>query len=261
MTAGSHVRVSHATSQEQPAPRVSADVWDVPTRLFHWLLFLAVVVSYASSEEQGWLFAVHTASGYIVALLLLFRLVWGFVGSRHSRFADFVRGPRGLAEYVKQLMHLRPPRFVGHNPLGGWMVIALMAVLGLTVLTGLLSAEEDSAARGILFPLIASYGEEGLSEIHEFLGNLVVVLAGVHVAAVFADWLLTRENLIAAMLTGRKHVDPAVAAREAPLVSGRRALIIALLVALAGVALFRATDFAGMIAGPARVEGQADEHD
>jgi cytochrome b len=242
-------------------PNVSVGVWDLPTRLFHWLLFLAVVISYASSEEEGWLFAVHTASGYVVALLLLFRLVWGFAGSRHSRFASFVRGPRAVAEYGKQLAHLRPPRFVGHNPLGGWMVIALIAVLGLTVLSGLFSAEKEGAARGILFPLIAGYGKEGLGDIHEVLGNLVVVLASVHVAAVFADWVLTRENLTAAMFTGRKHVDPAMATGEPPFAPGWRALIIASLVALAGAALFRATDFAGMVAGPPHVEGEAGEHD
>lgn len=227
---------------------ISVGVWDLPTRLFHWLLFLAVVVSYTSSEEKGWLFAVHTASGYVVALLLLFRLVWGFVGSRHSRFANFVRGRRDVVDYAKRVAHLDPPRFVGHNPLGGWMVVALMTVLALTVLTGLFSAQEDSAARGLLFPLAAGYGDEGLGEIHEFLGNLVVILASVHVAAVFADWLLTRENLVVAMLTGRKQLDRAVAEKEPPFVAGWRALIIVLLVGLVGAALFRGTDFAGIAA-------------
>ena len=236
-------------------------VWDLPTRLFHWLLFLAVVVSYTTGEERGWLFAVHTASGYAVALLLLFRLAWGFVGSPRSRFADFVRGRRAVVEYSKRLAQLDPPRFVGHNPLGGWMVVALLSVLGLSVLTGLFSAQEHGAARGILFPLIASYGDAGLGGVRELLGNLVVLLAGVHVAAVFADWLLTGENLIGAMLTGRKQVDSAVAAREPPLAAGWRALIIALLVALAGAALFRSTDFAGFAADPPQAQDKtAEDH-
>lgn len=114
-----------------------------------------------------------------------------------------------------------------------------------------------ASARGILFPLVAGYGNEGLGEIHEFLGNLVVVLASVHVAAVLADWLLTRENLVVAMLTGRKQLDPAVAEKEPPFVAGWRALIIVLLVGLAGAALFRGTDFAGIAAEPSRESGES----
>jgi cytochrome b len=261
MAPNSVSNVANPPSAKHAPSSVSVGVWDLPTRLFHWLLFLAVVVSYVTGEERGWLFAVHTVSGYVVALLLLFRLVWGFIGSRRSRFGDFVRGPWAVTDYAKHLAHLHPPRFIGHNPLGGWMALALMTVLALSVITGLFSAQEEGAARGILFPLIAGYGDEGLGEIHEFLGNLVVVLASVHVAAVFADWLLTRENLVGAMLTGRKRVDPAVAAKEPPFVAGWRALIIVLLVAIAGAALFRGTDFAAIAVPPAQEKGDTTEED
>lgn len=255
MAPNSVSNLANPSSAGETRPSVSVGVWDLPTRLFHWLLFAAVVVSYASGEEHGWLFAVHTASGYLIALLLLFRVAWGFVGSRHSRFGDFVGGFRETTDYAKRLARRDPPRFVGHNPLGGWMIVALLAVLGLTVVSGLFSTHGEGNAHGLLFPLIAPYGRTGAGEIHEILGNLVVLLATVHVAAVFIDWLLTRENLTRAMLTGRKQVDATIAAREPPFAPRWRALILALLLALGGAAVFGATDFARIMAEPLHGHG------
>ena len=98
-------------------------VWDLPTRVFHWLLVLGVAVSYLTGGEEGWLFVVHTASGYLIAVLLLVRVIWGVIGSPRSRFRDFVYGRRVVADYVRGLLALRPARHTGHNPLGGWMII------------------------------------------------------------------------------------------------------------------------------------------
>jgi cytochrome b len=223
---------------------VAVPVWDLPTRIFHWALVAAVLTSYATGGRHGLLFAVHTASGYAIALLLLFRFAWGFVGSSHSRFADFVYSRRTVVEYARGLVRLAPSRFVGHNPLGGWMVVLLLATLTLAIFTGLFSSHGEGEAHGILFPLITSDGKgDGLGEVHELLGNLVVLLACVHLAGVLADWLVTRENLVRAMVTGEKTLGAADAARERPLAPARRAVIVAILVAVAGFALFQNTDF------------------
>ena len=235
-------------------------VWDLPTRLFHWLLVVAVVVSYATGGEEGPWFVVHTVSGYVVALLLLFRLLWGFWGSAHSRFSDFVYSLGSVGAYVRRLLRLDLPKFVGHNPLGGWMVILLLVVLAANVATGLLSGEEHGPG-GLLLPLIAASGEEGLGEIHEVLANVIVVLACLHILGVAADWLLTRENLLRAMITGRKMLDEESAAQEQRPVSAWRALVVTALVAIAAFALFQKTNFALLATVPAQAEqgGEADD--
>ena len=232
-------------------------VWDLPTRIFHWALVIAVVVSYVTGGEEGSWFVVHTVSGYVVALLLLFRLVWGFWGSAHSRFSDFIYSLGSVGAYARRLVRLEPQKFVGHNPLGGWMVILLLVVLAANVITGLLSGEEQGPG-GLLLPLIAAPGEEGLSEIHEVLANVIVVLACLHILGVAADWLLTRENLLRAMITVEKILDEESAAREQRPVSGWRALVVTGLVAVAGFALFQKTDFAQLATVPAKA-GQGGE--
>ncbi len=223
----------------------SVPVWDFPTRIFHWTLAVAVITSYLTGEEEGVWFLVHTVSGYTVALLLVFRLVWGFVGSVHSRFSDFVYSGRSVKDYAKQLLKFNPPRFVGHNPLGGWMVILMLAVLAGTVVTGLFSGNDEGSA-GILLPLIAAPGGDGLAEVHEFFGNFIMVLAAIHVLAVFVDWFLTKENLVMAMITGRKTLDDTEANKQRPLVSGWRGVAAALIAAALGAGLFQQTDFAAM---------------
>lgn len=233
-------------------------VWDLPTRVFHWALVVAVVVSYVTGGGEGSWFVAHTIAGYVVALLLLFRLLWGFVGSAHSRFSDFLYSPQSVATYVSRLIRLKPPRFIGHNPLGGWMVILMLIVLAANVVTGLLSGEEHGPG-GLLLPLIAAPGEEGLAEIHEVLGNLIVVLACLHILGVVADWILTRENIVRAMITGEKTIDASTVVAERRRVAAWRVVSVALLVALAGFALFGKTDFARLAIAPSHSDTKGGE--
>lgn len=100
-------------------------VWDIGVRLFHWSLVVLFAVAYVTGEMEG---SAHAAAGYAVLALLLFRLAWGLVGTRHARFADFVYGPVATWRYAKALLARRPPHYLGHNPLGGWMVVALLLV-------------------------------------------------------------------------------------------------------------------------------------
>jgi cytochrome b len=233
-------------------------VWDLPTRVFHWLLVLCVATSYLTGGEEGWLFVVHTASGYLIAVLLLFRVIWGLIGSPRSRFRDFVHGRRAVADHVRGLLALDPPRYVGHNPLGGWMIIFMLIVLLFTVGTGLFSGEEGGAS-GLLLPLVAAPGNEGLGEVHEVFANLVLILAIIHVCGVLLDWWLTRDNLVSAMISGSKQLDEASAWAEKPMASSWRMIFAVGVVAIAGGFLLAKTDFAALATAPGEQSHKAYE--
>lgn len=211
-------------------------VWDLPTRVFHWCLVLAVATGWATGgiDSQLW-FNVHRSAGYTVLALLIFRLIWGIAGTRHARFSDFVRPWSAIRAYTKQLISLRPPHFVGHNPLGGWMVVLLLAVSAATGAAGLFSGKIKD---GVEFsgPL-AHYVSAGLArdmiEIHDTFFDILLVLVCIHVAGVITDILLTRDNLIAAMITGYKSArgrGNAQPAGAAPLISAIFAIAVAITV-------------------------------
>jgi len=186
-------------------------VWDLPLRLFHWLLVLAIAVAILSSEEDSALNQWHVMAGWVAAILVLFRIVWGFVGGEHSRFADFVK-PRALAHHIRGLLRGRPEATVGHNALGALSVLLLLAFVAATVGTGILLA----------------------GELHEVIAWAMVALVGVHVAAVVVMSLMTRESLVGAMVTGSKIAARHPEARDArpPSVLG---LILAVLIVLGGI--------------------------
>ncbi len=231
-------------------------VWDLPTRVFHWLLVLGVAVSYLTGGEEGWLFAVHTTSGYLIAVLLLFRVIWGVIGSPRSRFRDFVYRRRVVADYVRGLLALHPARYIGHNPLGGWMVILMLIVLSITVGTGLFSGEEGGAS-GLFLPLVAAPGSEGLGEVHEVFANIIVILAVIHVCGVLADWWLTRENLVSAMISGSKQLDETGASTEKPAASTSRMIFAVGVAAIVGAVLLAKTDFTALATAPGEQSHEA----
>jgi cytochrome b len=159
-------------------------VWDLPLRLFHWLLVAAIALAFLSSEEGSPLSDWHVLSGWVAAVLIAFRIVWGFVGGEHSRWADFVR-PAGLAAHFRELARFRPAPTLGHNPLGALSVLVLLMLAAGVVWTG------------------AALGEAG-EEAHELLAWTLLALIALHVVAVVTMSLLTRENLVGAMVNGRK---------------------------------------------------------
>lgn len=187
-------------------------IWDAPTRLFHWALVGLVGLAWATGESEGALFLVHKLAGYGIAVLLVFRLIWGFAGSRHARFADFVGSWRRVRAHIAALLAGRPERTLGHNPLGGWMVIALLLVLTAVVATGLFAADDGVGGplAGHLSPGLA----HAVAELHEGLANALLVLIGVHVLGVLGESVLTRDNLLRAMITGCKTVSSQEAAAE-----------------------------------------------
>ena len=185
-------------------------VWDAPTRLFHWTLVFLVALAWLTGEAVGSVFLVHTLAGYGVAVLLVFRIIWGFAGSRHSRFADFVRPWREVVAHLRGVLSLRPARTLGHNPLGGWMTLLLLLVLAAQVGTGLFAS--DDGLGGPLAGALSSGTAHAIAELHEGLSGALLGLIGLHEVGVLVVCLKTRDNLVRAMITGRKMVTPGGAA-------------------------------------------------
>lgn len=197
------------------APRAAARgvrVWDLPTRLFHWLLVAAIAVAFLSSDDDSPLAAWHQTAGWIAGLLVVFRLVWGVVGGEHARFVDFLHLNR-VSAHIRSVLKREPTPELGHNPLGGLAVLAILTLVAGSVVTGVLLARN------------------GAEELHETVANGLLVLAGVHLVAVVAMSFAGRENLVRAMLTGTKPTALHPAARDA-----RQAPWFALLLAALAVA-------------------------
>lgn len=167
----------------------SAKVWDPLVRIFHWSLAASFLVAWLSGDEWE---ALHLWAGYAAAALIGFRLLWGVAGTRYARFGQFVRRPAEIRAYLGDLLRGRERRYLGHNPAGGAMILALLAGLAGLCLTGWLTTTD------------ATWGAEWVEEVHELLANLLLLLVGLHVAGVLLASLRHRENLVRAMVTGRK---------------------------------------------------------
>lgn len=203
-------------------------IWDVPVRLFHWILVLCVLGAYLTAELEtlplgfadieirSFSMWEHKWIGYTILTLVLFRLAWGFIGSRHARFADFLRGPGAALRYVKAMKNGGQPESdipLGHNPVGGWMVLALLLLLLGQVTTGLFLEHEENFTSGPLAQLVSSDVRALMLEAHEVIFNLILLLVALHVAAALFYKFVKKENLIHAMVTGFKHLTPGMAER------------------------------------------------
>ncbi|CAG1020162.1 putative Ni/Fe-hydrogenase B-type cytochrome subunit [Patescibacteria group bacterium] len=173
-------------------------VWDLPTRVFHWLLVVSFFVAYLSEDRSETL---HVWSGYLVLVLLVFRLIWGFVGNEYAKFNQFVCSPIKSIEYIKGLIAGTAKRYLGHNPAGALMIVLLLLSLLMTVITGL--AAYGSEGHGVL-GFIDNRFEDVLEEVHELFANFTLVLVGIHVFGVAVECFIHRENLVRAMFHGNK---------------------------------------------------------
>lgn len=169
-------------------------VWDRVVRVFHWSTVILVLIAYLTTDDARWL---HQAAGYVVLGLVALRVVWGCIGSHHARFRSFVPAPRGVLDYLTRLRQGRAPRYLGHNPAGGAMIVALLVLLVIVAGSGWLS-ETD-----------AWFGVPWVDHLHHISAHLLLVLIGLHFAGVVASSWLHRENLVLAMITGRKPAGPA----------------------------------------------------
>ena len=184
-------------------------VWDLPTRLFHWLLVILVIVSFVTAKIGGLSMQYHEWSGFAILTLLLFRLTWGFMGSRESRFSTFIKAPSSVLSYAAKLLQRDTPRHLGHNPLGGWSIATMLLFLFLQAGTGLF-ANDDIFTTGPLYEWVSKEASDSITGIHNFNQGILLLLIGVHVLAVFFYLFFKRENLITPMITGMKDwQDPA----------------------------------------------------
>jgi cytochrome b len=168
-------------------------VWDPLVRILHWTLAASVLGAWLTAEiEREAVRRVHEWLGYTALAVITLRFAWGWIGSRYARFSDFVRGPAFTLAYARAVMARNEPRYLGHNPLGGWMVVALLVMVAAAGLSGWLSVTDRF------------WGVEWVQELHEFLANTLLALVGFHVAGVIYTSIHHGENLVRAMFTGRK---------------------------------------------------------
>jgi len=180
------VETDKAGRSSRPA---KVKVWDIAVRLFHWSLVISYTLAWLSADEWD---QFHNLLGYIVGGLIGFRIVWGLVGTTHARFSDFVYAPTTVLKYLRDSMAGRAKRYLGHNPAGGAMVVAmLLALIGVTV-------------SGIALTYDMFWADEWVEEIHEILANATLVLVALHIVGVFYASYEHKENLVKAMITGFK---------------------------------------------------------
>lgn len=185
----------------------SHPLWDLPTRLFHWLIVICVCVSWWSGEQGD--FDWHSWSGYTVIVLVLFRLIWGFIGSQHSRFSDFLRGPTTVRDYLRGNSVGSP----GHNPLGGWSVLVLLSLLLIQAVSGLFNSD-DVMFQGPFYYAASGQLRDNMGVIHEFVFYVLLGFIALHLLAVIYHQWLKHVPLLQAMIRG-----------QAPGLSGERATV------------------------------------
>ncbi|MFT7461467.1 MAG: cytochrome b [Planctomycetota bacterium] len=198
----------HSNLEEQENPQIK--VWDIGVRIFHWSLVLFYTIAYISEDIE----LIHVYAGYVVLGLILFRVLWGLIGTKYARFNDFIFGKKVAFVYFKSLFTKNPKHYIGHNPIAGWMILALLITIFLVAWTGLLLYADTGKGplAEVNVELISrAYadddGEQSESiweEIHEVLASLTLLLVCVHVAGVLLSSIIHGENLIRSMITGYK---------------------------------------------------------
>ena len=212
-------------------PRI-VQVWDLPVRLFHWLLVLLVVISFTTGKLGGNWLAWHFRSGYCILALVLFRIAWGLFGSQTARFSDFIHGPTRVLTYARSLVRGAGMFHSGHNPMGGLMVVLMLMLLLVQTATGLF-ADDDAGTRAPLADKVSDAIVSQLTTIHKININIILACVALHVcAALFYLWI-KHDNLIKPMITGTKIVPDVY---PAPAISGSLPALITLLLSAAFVA-------------------------
>jgi cytochrome b len=213
------------TDTTLPADPVATRVWDWPVRLVHWSMVLLLIALLITAKIGGDAMAWHMRAGETMLALVLFRVIWGFAGSRHARFSSFVRGPRAVISYARSMIIPPHELHVGHNPLGGWMVIALLLALLFQTGTGLFT-NDDVLTDGPLVRLITKDLSDTISSYHRRNVWIVVALASAHIGAVLYYLVAIKENLIAPMLHGAKTLPATHAGEGGDGANGVKAAVI-----------------------------------
>jgi cytochrome b len=184
-------------------------VWDLPLRLFHWALVVLIAVAIVSQKIGGNAMSLHFYAGYAALSLVLFRIVWGFIGPRYARFADFLAGPARVTAYLRGTDTAAASVYLGHNPLGSWSVLALLAIVLSQAISGLV-ANDDIASEGPLVKFVSKDLSDRITWFHKDVsGNLIYFFIILHVAAIAWYFFRKRQNLVLPMLTGDRLLDHA----------------------------------------------------
>jgi cytochrome b len=204
--------------------------------VFHWLLAVLVIISFVTGNIGGNAMQYHEWSGFTILALLLFRLGWGVAGSRESRFVTFIRGPSAVVRYAATLLRSDSTPSFGHNPLGGWSIMAMLLALLVQAATGLF-ANDDIVTEGPLFDWVSKASSDGLTRVHKLNQDVIIVLVSIHILAVLFYLFYKRENLVKPMITGLKEWHGS--GFQSPTGSNWLAAVIAGLAALAVYMLVR----------------------
>lgn len=181
-------------------------VWDPLVRVFHWTLVLSFFVAYVTEED---FIAIHTFAGYVVLGLLLIRIIWGFIGTRHARFTDFIYSTQNIKLFLKDTLKLKAKRYLGHNPAGGAMILLMIISLLTATVSGIVlyGVEDQAGPLASWFTQSHSFWGDVLEEVHEFFANFSLLLVFIHVAGVIIESLIHKENLVKSMIDGIKRSD------------------------------------------------------
>jgi cytochrome b len=204
-------------------------VWDLPTRLFHWLLVLTIIASYTTAKLGTEWMPWHMRLGLFMIGLLIFRVIWGLIGPRHARFANFIKGPGAILQYLKGGLHS-----VGHNPLGAGMVVLMLVLLALQATTGLFSTD-DIAYVGYYNPSVSHDLAEKLTGIHHLNFNFILAAVVLHLCAISYYTFVKKEQLVPAMIHGHKSAERVPAQEAIPGSQLWKALIV---IAVAGACVY-----------------------
>ena len=205
--------------------RLRVRVWDAPVRVVHWALVALIAYSWWSGKEGGMTMTWHMWSGYTILTLVLFRIVWGFVGSTHARFRDFLYAPKAMVAYARTLTGRRAAVYAGHNPVGGLSAILMLLSILVQAATGLFS-NDDILTEGPLYRYITKETSDWLTTIHNYNFYVLLTLAAIHIVAVLYYWIYKRENLVVPMVTGYKRLPRELAPAESRTESLLRALVV-----------------------------------
>lgn len=221
-------RKSHAAAtRTDDLDPVASHVWDLPVRVFHWSLVALLIGAVVSVKVGGNAMVWHLRCGYAILTLVLFRFVWGVVGTHHARFASFVRGPGAIVGYARSIVERRHESHTGHNPLGGIMIVVMLVALLAQALLGLF-ANDDIATDGPLARLVSKEFSDALTSWHRRVAWLIVALVAAHISAVGFYLVAFKENLVRPMVTGKKTLRGRREPAPAINVTGRAAPLLAL---------------------------------
>jgi cytochrome b len=221
---------NHNRTDEIPATKKTVKIWDLPVRFFHWSLVILFIAAYVTNYLGPSYFNYHLWCGYAVIVLVSFRIIWGFVGTYHARFRNFLRDPFSTAKYAFSVFRKKDEHHLGHNPLGAVMVIVLLVAILVQAITGLFTNDEIFNL-GPLYAYISDELSLELTSLHRQLFYWILGAIGLHIAAVLLHVFVKRDNIIKAMFTGNKNTEGARDVK--PIQSSRVWLAVIIVIVLA----------------------------